>query len=118
MRRSAKIGGLIGLLCLTTMGGCSSRKPLQEQAEQFFSLPLDGSISVENGDGALRVVGWYETRVRLATLRKAYTGARLRQIGVVTKAWANALAVRTEVLPARGFFADRSGTLEIHHQRA
>jgi hypothetical protein len=94
------------------MGGCSSREPLQEQAEQFFSLPLDGSISVENGDGALRVVGWYEPRVRVATLRKAYTAARLRQIGVVTKTESNALAVRTEVLPARGFFADRSGTVE------
>jgi DUF4097 and DUF4098 domain-containing protein YvlB len=108
----AKIGSVLGLVCLTILAGCFSSEPLEEETEQFFPLPPNGSIAIENGDGAVRIVGWSDRRVRLEVVRRAYTAARLKQIRFITKADSNMLRVRTEVLPARGLFADRSGTVE------
>src|SRR5262245_26973040 len=51
--------------------------PLQEQSEQFFSLSSDGTLTVNNTDGAIHVYAWNESRVRLTWVRKAYTTSRL-----------------------------------------
>jgi hypothetical protein len=85
--------------------------PLQLQSEQFFLLPLDGSLTIENTDGAIYVFGWSEPRVRVASLRQAYSATRLRQIRVETQTGPASLAVRTIVPPAAGLFSDRSGTV-------
>jgi hypothetical protein len=86
--------------------------PLQKQSEQFFSLALDGTITLENTDGSIHIYGWYEPRVRLAALREAYSASRLRQIRVETRAEPTVLAVRTIVPKVSGWFADRSGTVD------
>ena len=86
--------------------------PLQDQSEQFFPLAVDGTVTLENTDGSIHIYGWYEPRVRLAALRKAYTQPRLQQIRVETRAGPAALAVRTIIPKATGLFADRSGTVD------
>ena len=86
--------------------------PLQAQTEEFFPLPLDGSITLENSGGSFHIFGWYEPRVRLVAVRKAYTEARLAQIRVEKNVEASALAIRTVIPPASGLFADRSGTVD------
>ncbi len=86
--------------------------PLHSQTEQFFSLPLDGSINLENLDGSIHIYGWYQPRVRLAMLRNAYTASRLQQIRVETKSAAASLDIRTLIPPEHGLFADRSGTVD------
>ena len=92
---------------------CGQRSdPLHSQTEQFFALPLDGAITLENGGGSIHVYGWYEPRVRLVASRQAYTEQRLREIRVETKAAPVALAIRTFIPRARGFLADRSGTVD------
>ena len=86
--------------------------PLQNETEEFFPLPLNGTVTLENTDGSIHIYGWSEPRVRLAALRKAYTQPRLQQIRVETRAGPAALAVRTIIPKATGFFADRSGTVD------
>jgi hypothetical protein len=86
--------------------------PLQDQSEQFFSLALDGTITLENTDGSIHIYGWDVPRVRLAALRKAYSESRLRQIRVETRAEPAGLVIRTTVPKVSGWFADRSGTVD------
>jgi hypothetical protein len=101
---------LVALLCCASVAGAED--PLHEQTEQFFSLPLDGAITLENTDGSIHVFGWYEPRVRLVALRNAYTAPRLAQIRAETKLAPNSLAVRSVIPPVHGIFADRSGTID------
>jgi hypothetical protein len=101
---------LAALLCFSE--NAFAEQPLQMQTENFFSLPLDGTITIDHGDGSIHIFGWYQPRVRLATLRKAYTKARLSQIEVATIAKPASLDIRTIIPKAPGFFADRSGTID------
>jgi hypothetical protein len=91
---------------------CLAAEPVSEQSEQFFDLPLNGTINLENTDGTINVVGWYVPRVRLAAVRKAYTPERLQQIRVETTSQADSLLVRTVIPQISGLFADRSGTVD------
>ncbi|MBA3831840.1 MAG: hypothetical protein H0X34_08105 [Chthoniobacterales bacterium] len=100
------------LACAPCLTKARAEDPLQAQSEDLFPLPLDGAVTLENGGGSFHIFGWYEPRVRLVALRKAYTAARLEQIRIEKKAEPAALAVRTIIPPAKGFFADRSGTVE------
>lgn len=102
---------LLLALFLSQSSGCAKR-PLQEQSEQFFPLARGGFITLENTDGSIHVYGWDEPRVRLAALRRAYTGPRLEQVRIETIAEEAALTVRTIVPKASGLFADRSGTVD------
>ncbi len=103
---------LLFCAALLTPSPGRAENPLQEETEQFFPLPLDGAITLEHTDGAIRIFGWYEPRVRLVAQRKAYTAERLRQIRVATEAQPSALVVRTVIPAATGFLADRSGTID------
>ncbi|MEO6871974.1 MAG: hypothetical protein ABI233_07115 [Chthoniobacterales bacterium] len=89
-----------------------AEEPLHARSEQFFPLPLDGKLNIENLDGSIHVFGWYEPRVRLAAVCNAYTAPRLKQIRVDTKATPDSLTVRTIIRPTHGLFADRSGTVD------
>ncbi len=104
--------GLFALAFVLASPAAQAEDPLHEQTEQFFPLPLDGAITLENTDGSIHVFGWYEPRVRLAVLRNAYTASRLQQIRAETKLAPNSLAVRSVIPPVHGIFADRSGTID------
>ena len=86
--------------------------PLQAPSEQFFQLTLDGTIEIENSGGSIHLFGWYQPQVRVATVRKAYSAARLKEIRVESKAEAASLKLRTVIPEAHGLFADRSGTVD------
>ncbi len=86
--------------------------PLQKTSEEFFPLALDGTITLDHSDGAIHIYGWYEPRVRLLAVRKAYTAERLEQIRVETKSAPDSLGLRTVIPAASGLFADRSGTID------
>jgi putative adhesin len=92
--------------------GLRAEPPLQAQTEDFYPLPLDGAITLENSGGSFHVFSWYEPRVRLVAVRNAYTKRRLEQIRVEKKLGPRSLAVATVIPPVSGFFADRSGTVD------
>lgn len=99
------------LVLVTSSRPSSGAEPLSDRCEQFFDLPLTGAINVENIDGTIDVVGWYEPRVRLVLVRRAYTVQRLEQIRVETKSLPDSLSIRTVIPTIKGLFADRSGTV-------
>ena len=108
-----KICGLIILLGQAFVtSGLRAEAPLQAQTEDFYPLPLDGTITLESSGGSFHIVGWYEPRVRLVALRNAYTKSRLEQIRVEKKLGPRSLAVTTIIPPVSGLFADRSGTVD------
>jgi hypothetical protein len=86
--------------------------PLQKTSESYFALPLTGSIAIANTEGSIHIYGWYEPRVRLVALCRAYSAARLREVRLETTATATSLAVRSAIPPVPGLFADRSGTID------
>lgn len=102
------------ILCslLGLIAAARAEDPLQKRSEEIFPLPLDGALTLEHSDGSIHIYGWYEPRVRLVAVRKAYTALRLEQIRVETKSEPSALMVRTVIPPVSGLFADRSGTIE------
>src|SRR5690242_15837388 len=100
-RGGIRFGIILGALLLC-VAEAEAETPLQLQTEQFFPLPLDGSLTIDNIDGSIRVFGWYEPRVRVAALRQAYSEARLHQITVETKPSPGSLSVRTIIPPAHG----------------
>ena len=102
---------LVGALAAFA-AGAPAAEPLHARSEQFYPLPLDGRIDLENLDGSIHIFGWYEPRVQLAAVRHAYTAPRLQQIRVEAKSGASSLAIRTVVPPVHGLFADRSGTVD------
>lgn len=110
MDRFLKLAGLATALLLSGCG--QSSLPLAAASESYFPLPLKGEISIANTDGSIHVFGWYEPRVRLSILRRAYTAPRLRQIRVQTNAQPKTLEIRTLIPRANGLFADRSGTVD------
>ena len=99
------------LLLLPSALPSTAAEAVSSQTEQYFDLPLTGSIDLENTDGVIDVVGWYQPRVRVASVRKAYTVARLEQIEIETKLSPNSLSIRTIIPATGGIFADRSGTV-------
>lgn len=94
------------------IGRAQAADPLEKETVESFSLPLDGTITIDHTDGSIHIFGWYQPQVRLATLRKAYTEARLEQIQVETRAQPKSLDVQTIIPKAAGLFADRSGTID------
>ncbi len=103
---------LLLLILAAPFSALGAAVPLLQRTEEFFPLPLDGSIQLENSGGSFHIFGWYEPRVRLVAIRKAYTAARLAQIRVEKVLQPNALTVRTAIPEVSGLFADRSGTVE------
>ncbi|HEY1770716.1 MAG TPA: YajQ family cyclic di-GMP-binding protein [Chthoniobacterales bacterium] len=95
-----------------TISSSGAVTALKKETAEFFPMTRDGTITIANTDGAIHIFGWNETRVRVATLRQAYSQARLAQLRVETRANTNALTAHTIIPPAHGFFADKSGTIE------
>jgi hypothetical protein len=115
LRKSSRVSrgaAFYFLVLLLSQNGAGAEPPLQKESVAFFSLALEGTIALENTDGSIHIYSWYEPRVRLAAVRKAYTEARLQQVRVATKAAPAALIVRTIIPKASGLFADRSGTVD------
>ncbi len=110
LHRPAKF--VLAALTLSLLSA-QAEKPLQQETESSYPLPPDGSIRIEAGDGSIQIYGWKESRVRVAALRNAYTAARLQQIEVATDPRPRAISVQALIPPARGIFADRSGTVDL-----
>ena len=102
------------LLILVACSAADARAdaPLEKQTEQFLPLQPGAAVKLVNIDGAIQVFAWREPRLRLATLRRAYTAARLQQLGLTTETRGNQVIIQTVMPEVHGLFADRSGTID------
>ncbi len=95
-----------------TLSSGEGAEPLRAESDQSFALPLNGTLILENLDGAIHVYGWNFPKVRVGALCKAYTAHRVREIGYHAEVQATSLHIRTSIPSVSGFLADRSGTVE------
>ena len=104
----ANFAALAGLfLC-----GCSSEL-LEEVSEQSYPADPQIEITVQNTDGTIQLYGSEKPQVRLQTIRKAYTSARLRAISTKVNAENGNMTIDTQMpAPRRWTLADRSGTVD------
>jgi hypothetical protein len=86
----------------------------EEIVEQKHALDPDGTLTIRNTDGAIRVYGGNGAEVFILAIKKAYTSDRLKSIAVDVKATQKSMAIDT-IFPPKGSalsLSDRSGTVE------
>jgi hypothetical protein len=106
------------LLCgaAVLLFACSTRaaEVLEDIFEQTYVLNADGTISINNTDGSIRVYAADVSEIHVRALKKAYTADRLNGITIDVKATPGSLVIDTRYPPQKSpwSFADRSGTVE------
>jgi hypothetical protein len=87
---------------------------LEEIIEQRYALDPDGTLSIHNTDGAIRVYGGDSSEISIQAIKKAYTSDRLKSIVVDVSATRKSVAIATISPPKKSALSlsDRSGTVE------
>jgi hypothetical protein len=87
---------------------------VEETIEQRYALRPDGTLSIRNTDGAIRVYGGNSSEISIQAIKKAYTQGRLKSIVVDVRATEKGVAIETIVPPRKNALSlsDRSGTVE------
>jgi acetylornithine deacetylase/succinyl-diaminopimelate desuccinylase-like protein len=110
-------GALPGLLVATLvlLGGCTggNNQPLEETADVSYVVDPSLKFSITSGDGTIRIYGSDSPELRIHTVKRAYSSARLQKIQQKITAQVNAVAVTTEFPPQPKWgWGDRSGTVD------
>jgi len=100
------------LLSLASCGSARDRV-LEETFERLYTIEPSANITIQNGDGAVMVYGSNENEMRVQADKKAYSRARLRQIGIDVSTKPGFVSISTKFPPKSkwGLF-DRSGTVD------
>lgn len=100
----------LSLLLASSLAG---EDPLEETSEQTLPLAADGTFSIQSIDGSVQIYGTSDSAVKIVTIRKAFTPARLNAILTHVDAKPDAIAITTSSAPrARWGWSDRSGTID------
>ena len=103
------------IAALMLLNGCGSadNRILEEVIEQTYPVSSSANISIHNRDGAILVYGSDLNEVRVRSLKKAYSHARLNQIAIDVSTKPGAVSVTTKVPPQpKWAFSDHSGTVD------
>jgi hypothetical protein len=105
---------LITLVALLFVKGAFAVEVLEETVEQKYVLDPDGTLSIHNTDGAIRVYAGDSSLISILAIKKAYTSDRLKSILVDVRATPKSVTIET-IFPAKKSalsLSDRSGTVE------
>jgi hypothetical protein len=100
---------------LMLLNGCGSadNRVLEEVSEKVYTVEPDANISIHNQDGAILVYGSDVNEVRVRSLKKAYSHARLNQIAIDVSTKPGAVSITAKVPPQpKWAFSDHSGTVD------
>ena len=104
---------MISALILLNGCGSADNRVLEEVIEQTYPVSSSANISIHNRDGAILVYGSDLNEVRVRTLKKAYSQARLNQIAIDVSTKPGAVSITTKVPPQpKWAFSDHSGTVD------
>src|SRR4051812_48997504 len=106
--------GMIGVIAAVFLAArANAVETLEDTFDETYALDSDGSISIKNTDGSIRIYAADVGEVHVHALKKAYSAARLNGIEVVANATAKALTIDTRY-PAKpgGLLSDKSGTVD------
>ena len=93
--------------------GVNAVETLEDTFDESYTLDSDGSISIKNTDGSIRIYAADVDEVHVHALKRAYSATRLNGIEVMVNATAKALTIDTRYPPnPSGLFADKSGTVD------
>ena len=98
---------------VTFCAQCGCGRDFEEIIEQRHAVDPDGTLSILNTDGMIRVYGGDGSEVSIQAIKKAYTSDRLKSI-VGRKATRKSIAIETISPPKKSGLSldDRSGTVE------
>ncbi|MDQ2867495.1 MAG: DUF4097 domain-containing protein [Verrucomicrobiota bacterium] len=100
----------MALLLASTLAG---EDPLEETSEQTLPLAADGTFAIQSIDGAVRIYGTSGAAVKIVTIRRAFSPARLNALQMHVNAKPDAIALTTSSAPrSRWGWSDRSGTID------
>ena len=98
---------------LLTGCGSGDNRVLEEVVEQVYWIDPSANISIHNRDGAILVYGSDANEVRVRSLKKAYSHARLNQIVIDVSTKPGAISITAKVPPQpKWAFSDHSGTVD------
>ena len=101
----------IGFALVATAFGANPL--LEETIEETYPLSSEGTVSIRNIEGAIRVYGSSGTYVKIVAIKRAYTRERLDGIKVGIDVKPDTIAIETVVPPKKKWgLGDRSGTVE------
>src|SRR2546423_6243672 len=104
---------MISALMLLNGCGSADNRVLEEVIEQAYPVSSSANISIHNRDGAILVYGSDLNEVRVRSLKKAYSQARLNQIAIDVSTKPGAVSITTKVPPQpKWAFSDHSGTVD------
>ena len=104
---------MISALILLNGCGSADNRVLEEVIEQTYPVSSSANISIHNRDGAILVYGSDRNEVRVRSLKKAYSHARLNQIAIDVSTKPGAVSIAAKVPPQpKWAFSDHSGTVD------
>jgi DUF4097 and DUF4098 domain-containing protein YvlB len=103
MSKKRFILGLFVLAALALTGTDSSRAQTQqsrpeltEEFHQTYPLAAGGRVSLQNINGAVKVVAWERNEVKVDAVKRAYTPERLREAQIKVDASGSRIRIETE----------------------
>jgi hypothetical protein len=97
------------------IGGCgrANDRVIEETFEHLYTIEPGTNITIRNGDGAALVYGSNVSEMQVHAVKKAYSQARLTQIGIDVSIKPGSVSITSKFPPKPkwGLF-DRSGTVD------
>lgn len=97
------------------IGGCGRANDgvIQETFENLYPIEPGASLTIQNGDGAVLVYGSNVNEMQVHAVKKAYSQARLTQIGIDVSIKPGSVSIITKFPPKpKWSLFDRSGTVD------
>ncbi len=86
-----------------------TRPELTEEFHQTYPLAANGRVSLQNINGAVKVVAWDRNEVKVDAVKRAYMAERLREVQIKVDASASRLRIETEYPDSQLNWNDRDG---------
>src|SRR5215213_9599102 len=84
-----------------------SRPELTEEFHQTYPLSAGGRVSLQNINGAVKVVAWDRNEVKVDAVKRAYTPERLREAQIKVDASGSRVRIETEYPDSTLRWSDR-----------
>jgi hypothetical protein len=105
---------LLLLLC-ALLGSCSRaiNQPLEQITEVSYTVDPAVKFSITSRDGSIRIYGSDAPELKVQTIKKAFSAARLQKISSKVSVRSDSISIATEFPPVPAWgMGDRSGTVD------
>ncbi|HVF51484.1 MAG TPA: DUF4097 family beta strand repeat-containing protein [Pyrinomonadaceae bacterium] len=95
----ALLAAACGLSVLASSGATQSAQTREELREEFhrtYPLAPGGRVSLENIQGAVRIMGWERNEVKVDAVKRAYSAERLAEAEIRVDASEDAVRIKTK----------------------